>query len=163
MPGGRPSKFEDLDLSKVKLVAEKGWTDMEMAELFEVHIATWYRWKANYPEFCDALSNWKENADARVERSLYERAMGYSMTDTKFATYEGQITDEREYTKHVPPDTTACIFWLKNRQPKVWRDRVEYNHGGQVDNPIQVLGGEINPEDAAAIYKDAMAGEPTAE
>ena len=78
MAGGRPTKYEDLDLTKVKKVASKGWTDMEMADFFDVDRSTWYRWKGKHEEFCDSLKEWKAEADARVERSLYERACGYS-------------------------------------------------------------------------------------
>jgi hypothetical protein len=118
---GRPSKYDEIDLDQVKKLAVKGWTDKEMSEFFEVDERTWARWKAKYDEFCHALKDWKQFADERVERSLYERAIGYTCKDTKFATFEGQICDEREYDKHHPPDPTSMIFWLKNRDPKRWR------------------------------------------
>jgi hypothetical protein len=35
------------------------------------------------------------------------------------------LLNEVPYTERYPPDTAAAIFWLKNRQPKHWRDKVE--------------------------------------
>jgi hypothetical protein len=32
------------------------------------------------------------------------------------------------YTEHYPPDTTACIFWPKNRRRDKWRDKHEIEH-----------------------------------
>lgn len=129
-PGGRPSKYENIDLEKVKLLAVKGWTDAEMSEFFEVDVATWNRWKGKYEEFCEALKDWKDESDRRVERSLYERAMGYSHLETKIVSYEGEITDKIDVTKHYAPDTTAAIFWLKNRKPAEWRDKQDIGLGG---------------------------------
>jgi hypothetical protein len=62
------------------------------------------------------------DADDRVERSLYNRAIGYSYDAVKiFCSRDGEII-EAPYVEHVPPDVTACIFWLKNRRPQDWRD-----------------------------------------
>jgi hypothetical protein len=122
--GGRPTKYKDIDLDKVKLLAEKGWTDIEMSDFFEVSDRTWYRWKGEHDEFCQALSNWKENSDSRVERSLYERATGYTHKEDKIFVSNGEETIVPTL-KHYPPDSTAMIFWLKNRQPKQWRDKRE--------------------------------------
>lgn len=124
---GRPSKFGAVDLDQVRMVASKGWTDDEMAAFFKVDRATWYRWKATHEDFCDALKAWKEQADARVERSLYERALGYSHPEDKIFNDGGDPLIVPT-TKHYPPDTTAAIFWLKNRQPESWRDKNEVEH-----------------------------------
>lgn len=134
--GGRPSKFDSLDLTKVKLLASRGWTDAEMAEFFGVNPDTWYEWKKKHPEFSDTLKDWKFEADHKVERSLYERATGYNHPDTKFFMFEGTVITEPT-TKHYPPDTTAAIFWLKNRQPDKWRDKT-VTEGEQV-NKIEVV------------------------
>lgn len=121
---GRPSKFHQLDLKQVEMLAKKGWTDNEMSEFFQVDRATWYRWKNRHPEFCDALKHWKDSADEVVERSLFERATGYAHPEDKIFMHEGE---ERVVptVKHYPPDSTAMIFWLKNRKPEEWRDRQE--------------------------------------
>lgn len=125
---GRPSKFEELDRRQVELLARAGWTDAQISEFYGVTGRTWENWKKKDPEFFQSLKDWKAEADHKVERSLYERATGYSHPEVKVATFEGVITDHRTFTKHHPPDTTAAIFWLKNRQPKVWRDKQEIEH-----------------------------------
>lgn len=122
--GGRPSKFDGIDLDSVALLAKRGWTDAEMAEFFKVNRDTWYEWKNRHPEFSEALKDWKVEADARVERTLYEKATGYEHPEEKIFCNEGVIT-RAETVKHYAPDTTAAIFWLKNRQPEQWRDRRE--------------------------------------
>jgi len=135
MAGGRPSKFEDMKDILLKLAA-KGFTDAQMADVIGVTEQTINNWKIAHPQFFESLKEWKIKADEEVERSLYEKAIGYSHSDTKFATHEGQITDSVEYTKHYAPDTTAAIFWLKNRQPDKWRDKTETEHSGEIKMPI---------------------------
>ena len=122
MPAGRPSKFGTLDLAKVEKLAQRGWKDDEMAEFFGVNPDTWHEWKKVHPEFSEALRDWKIEADSRVERSLYERATGYSHPEDKIFNDDGEPLIVPT-VKHYPPDTTAAIFWLKNRQKKKWRDK----------------------------------------
>lgn len=128
---GRPSKKDGLDLKQVEKLARRGWTDLEMARFFEVDQATWYRWKAADEAFCEALKEWKAEADAQIERSLYERAKGYSHPEDKIFVDKGEPVIVPT-TKHYPPDTTAMIFWLKNRQPERWRDKQELDHSGNL-------------------------------
>jgi len=130
---GRPSKYDIVDLEQAKILAEKGFTDRDFADLYQVNIDTIYEWKKKHEEFSDTLKEGKAIADNKVERSLFERATGYSCPDTKFATHEGVITDTKEYIKHYPPDTTAAIFWLKNRRPEQWRDKQEIEHSGELN------------------------------
>lgn len=73
-------------------------------------------------------------ADAEVGERLFQRACGYSHPDVHISNYQGAIT-QTEITKHYAPDTTACIFWLKNRRPDLWRDRME--HTGRDGGPIE--------------------------
>jgi len=121
---GRPSKFNKLDLKKVKKVAAKGWTNEEMADFFEVALSTWNKWKVDFVDFSDALKEWKTEADERIERSLYERALGYSHPEEKIFQHNGEalrVNTRKQYA----PDPTSMIFWLKNRQPEKWRDKVD--------------------------------------
>jgi hypothetical protein len=125
--GGRPSKFKALNLKKVKQLATRGWTDREMSEFFDVSYATWNNWKGKHPKFLDSLKEWKTEADERVERALYERALGFSHDEDKiFCSKEGLVTTVAT-VKTYAPDTTAAIFWLKNRQPKHWKDSKNIN------------------------------------
>lgn len=121
---GRPSKFKPEFIRQAKLLANKAFTDAEVAEFFEVPRQTLYRWLSERPDFRDALKLGKEESDNRVERSLFERAVGYRHPDTHISNYQGVIT-LTPFEKHYPPDSTACIFWLKNRRPETWRDKPE--------------------------------------
>jgi hypothetical protein len=102
-----------------------GATDEKLAEFFEVSVKTLNNWKGKYPEFVQALKDGKEIADAEVADSLFHRARGYSHPEVHVSNYQGDIT-LTPLTKHYPPDSTAGIFWLKNRQRQSFRDRHEH-------------------------------------
>jgi hypothetical protein len=120
---GRPTKYTK-DLPELATnYCLLGATDEELAGFFDVALSTLNKWKKDHPEFSEAIKEGKSVADGKVAQSLYNRALGYSHPDTKFATHEGKITDSQEYTKHYAPDPTSAIFWLKNRQKDKWRDK----------------------------------------
>lgn len=127
---GRPSKFKEEFIAQAVKLCELAATDEEIADFFEVDVRTIYRWKKQNDAFCQALKVGKEKADDRVERSLYHRALGYTHREEKLFQHNGEVV-RAETTKHYPPDTTAGIFWLKNRRPDQWRDKpVEYDENG---------------------------------
>jgi hypothetical protein len=111
------------------VAARLGGTDEQIAEMLGVSVDSITRWKQKHPDFCGALKLGKDEADDRVERSLFERATGYSHPDVHVSNFQGDIT-LTPITKQYPPDTTAGIFWLKNRRPKEWRDRQELTGAG---------------------------------
>lgn len=113
-----------------------GATDREMADFFEVSESTFYLWKLEHPELSEALKHSKEVADERVEQSLYRRALGYSHDAVKIVQVGGEVVNA-PYVEHYPPDTTAAIFWLKNRKPQEWRDRVQTELTGANGGPIE--------------------------
>ena len=153
---GRPSRYQADFAAQSEKLCRLGATDKELAEFFAVDVATVHRWKLKHREFRDALKKGKEVADAEVADRLFKRATGYVHKDTKFATFEGKITDREEYEKHYPPDTVACIFWLKNRRPDLWRDRVGVEHSGPGGGPIQTEGDfRPSPEDEEVIRRIA--------
>lgn len=134
---GRPTSFKVEYCKQAQKLALLGATDAEMADFFGVALSTLALWKVKHQEFSDSLKVGKEIADKRVVDSLYQRAMGYSHVDTDVRVIEGAIVTT-ELVKHYPPDTTAMIFWLKNRDPKNWRDRVEQSHVGEDGGPIDI-------------------------
>lgn len=131
MGRGRPTAFKPEFVEQAAKLCELGATDREIADFFKVDERTVYRWKHEHEDFCQALKVGKDAADARVASSLYRRALGYSHDAVKIMTVEGKVVHE-QYVEHYPPDTTAAIFWLKNRQPREWRDKVEHEHSGGV-------------------------------
>lgn len=136
--GGRPSKYKPEFAKQAKFLADKGCTDLEVAAFFEVALSTVSLWKLKHPEFSEALRLGKAEADSRVERALFERATGYSHPDTHVSSYLGEVT-LTPVMKHYPPDSTAMIFWLKNRKPENWRDKPEgFNDDGLPPEAVKV-------------------------
>ena len=101
-----------------------GATDVRLAEFFDVTEKTINNWKIEFPTFLQSIKRGKHEADAEVVNSLYGRAKGYEVTEVR-----DEVSDQgvKKVTtkKHIAGDTTAMIFWLKNRQPKQWRDKQE--------------------------------------
>lgn len=141
MPAGRPTKYQPAYPKTAAKLCKLGATDIEMADFFGVTVSTLNLWKQTHPEFSASIKVAKEAADTRVERSLYERATGYSFDSVKILTVSlgnnsGSEVQQVPYREHVPPDATSMIFWLKNRQPTKWRDRIE--HTGADGKPMAV-------------------------
>lgn len=136
--GGRPTLFKTEYVEQARKLCELGATERELADFFEVSERTLLRWRNAHKELADAVRIGKERADARVEQSLYRKALGYSFDSVKIFQHQGAPV-EVPYVEHVPPDTTACIFWLKNRKPKEWRDKVDHSHAGPDGGPVQVI------------------------
>lgn len=121
----RPTSYLEAYAPQAYRLCLLGATDKEVAEFFGVTERTVNQWKRSYPEFLQSLKRGKEDADANVAKSLYRRALGYSHPAVKI--FWDPKTDTEKvipYTERYAPDTTACIFWLKNRRPAEWRDRV---------------------------------------
>ena len=147
---GRPSSYKPEYAKQAKKLCELGATDNDLADFFEVNECTINRWKIQFPDFCKSLKIGKDANDDRVEMSLYRKATGYS-----FESEEIKVIDDKvvrvPVIKHVPPDTTAMIFWLKNRKRFDWRDKVEVEHDVAADSPFatlitQLAGNVIKPE-----------------
>lgn len=134
---GRPTDYRDAYVEGARKLARLGATDAEIADFFDVNTATIYRWKIAHEEFCEALKAGKAEADARVERSLYHRAVGYRQEQVKiFMPAGADAPVYAPFTEIIPPDTTAAIFWLKNRKPDEWRDKREIT--GEGGGPIVI-------------------------
>lgn len=121
---GRPTKYKKEFCLQAEKLCRKGFIDTEIADFFEVHIDTIYEWKKVHPEFSDALKSGKRHSDAKVEDALYNRALGYEYEEHKVEESEQGIK-KTVTKKQLAGDTTAQIFWLKNRQPEKWRDKTE--------------------------------------
>lgn len=119
--GGRPSKYRPEFARQAKLLCQRGATDAEIAEFLGVTTVTVWRWRSEYAEFCNACIIGKDECDARVERSLYQRAVGYSYHTEKIFAFQGDIT-RAQTVEHVPPDTGAALKWLSSRKPDKWRE-----------------------------------------
>jgi hypothetical protein len=119
---GRKSLFRPEVILIAKAMARVGAIDEEIADELGINRETFHNWNKNFPELANAVRAAKEVSDDRVEKSLYQRANGYSHPAVKvFMTREGK-TIEHQYIEHYPPDVTAAVFWLRNRRPDKWRD-----------------------------------------
>lgn len=134
---GRPTKFrpEFVDLAR-KCCFAFGATDEELATFFSVSVESIDNWKNQYPEFADAIRVTKAMVDANAVVKLYQRATGYSHADEKIVVVDGQV-QRIATTRHYPPDTLALKYWLNNRQPHNWKERVEHT-GPDGSAPIKI-------------------------
>lgn len=130
-PPGQPTKYKPEYENMAYRLCLLGATDEFLAESFDVCVATIYNWKNDFPTFLEATKRGKARADAEVAEKLFQRATGYTHDEEKIFCSDGQIVRART-TKHYAPDTVAAIFWLKNRQPEVWRDKHEIENSGSV-------------------------------
>ena len=143
---GRPSSFKKEHVEQARKIYELGATDREVADVLDIAESTLYRWAKDHPEFAEAMKVGKSGADDRVERSLYHKAVGYTYPSEKVFQFQGDIV-RTPVTEHVPPDTTACIFWLKNRRKDDWRDRQQHELSGKDGGPIETRN--VTDEDRA--------------
>lgn len=132
---GRPSKYKDTFAKQAEKLCALGATDEDLADFFEVGIRTIANWKAQHEDFLHALKGGKDQADDRVERSLYQRAVGYSFDSEKVFNNKGEIVRAKT-REHCPPDVTAQIFWLKNRRQTDWRDKHDHTLANPDGSPV---------------------------
>lgn len=137
-----------------------GSSNDELAKYFKVAPSTIQNWKRNYPSFAKATRVGKEEADNAVAHRLYRRAMGYSHPEEKIHfDREGEVI-RADTMKHYPPDTGAAQFWLTNRQPTLWRQRVEHTgpDGTKLEAAQQtiLLVNGATQEAAAKAYTDLV-------
>lgn len=146
MPAGRPSTYNaKYHIPWVKSLARRGLTVQEIAEEIGVAKSTLCKWVSENVELSDALNEGRGYADSLVEDSLYKRALGFTYSEKKTIVSSadtGQKPLKIEIVeKESLPDTTACIFWLKNRNPQAWRDTS--NISLRTDADIESVKAEI--------------------
>lgn len=131
-------------LIKIQGWARDGLIDEQIAHNMGITTKTLYEWKNKYGEISEALKKGKEVIDRQVENALLKRALGYAYDET---TYEDGVETKR-VTKEVAPDTTAQIFWLKNRKPAEWRDKIEQQQTVTIqdDGFLEALKGTIKDD-----------------
>lgn len=149
---GRKTLFKKHMILEAQKLAEMGFTNEEIADFWGRSRRSLQRWLKKYPEFCHTLKAAKRKADKRIEESLYKRAQGFQIKETTYEKRGKELKLVKEVLKQVVPDTTAQIFWLKNRRPDLWRDKHEHAVGGAEDLPpikyVPVDGGsQQKPEE----------------
>ena len=160
----RISKYEEWKKNnelESKLLLIEGWsrnglTQQQIAKNLDINVDTLIEYKKKYTDFSNALKKGKEVVDLEVENALYKKALGYNVRVQKAFKLKDIIYDEKgkkvseteriEYAEeevHVPADTTAQIFWLKNRKKKEWRDKIEYETNSDELNKVKDLLNKI--------------------
>ncbi len=155
--GGRPSLYKEEYASLAFNYCLLGATDEDLATFFEVQKSTINNWKNDYPEFLDSIKKGKVQADAVIARKLFDRAKGAIINTqqafkVKSITYNGngQKTEIESIEiinlrQEQPPDTTAAIFWLKNRSGN-WKDKKEVDANIEVKPMTKELAKKIIDE-----------------
>lgn len=110
-----------------KLCLLLGADDQDLARFFDVSPETLQEWLASVSDFAAAVHAGRTLADADVADRLWRRAVGFSHEAVRIFSHQGKAL-QVAYTEHYPPDTAACLFWLKSRQPDRWRERIEHDH-----------------------------------
>ena len=135
-------------LLQLEAWARNGLTNEQIAANIGISRKTLQEWCVKYGDISDTLKRGKEIVDIQVENALLKRALGYSYKEitreSQFnpQTEQYELVVTKEVTKEVVPDTTAQIFWLKNRMPDEWRDKKNVEHSGAVSNPFAELSTE---------------------
>lgn len=135
-------------LEQDKLILLEGWardglTNEQIANNIGINVKTLYDWKNKERNICNSLKKGREVADYEVENALFKKATGYTIKLNKQkVTKDGDVVDIEEEV-HIPPDTTAQIFWLKNRKKNQWRDKVEYETNNDDLNKVKELLSKI--------------------
>lgn len=142
---GRPSKFKEEYADQVFKLCLLGATDKDLASFFEISESTLNLWKLEHVNFSESIKRGKHEADANVANRLYQRALGFEHDSEEIKVVpignnQGSEIERVQIRKVYPPDPTAAIFWLKNRQPEKWRDKQEVQHS--LDPEVFEIGGK---------------------
>lgn len=148
---GRPPAYRKAMLPMIKKLVDLGATDAEIADFLNIAIRTFYKWKVKHPALGQALKDWKKAADERVERSLFQRAVGYTAEEDKIFHQDGQVVVVRTL-KHYPPDPASCFGWLYNRQPERWRPKRDDEPTRGVEEVAQEIKAMVQDLDEGVPY-----------
>lgn len=129
-------------LTEVKMVAMRGLSDKEMAQVFGIAPSLFKRWKKLYPSFRDAIDKGRTRCDAEVVAALFKRATGkFSIPHTEIIKYKEDY-ETLKMRKHFPPDTDAIKYWLNNRAREHWQQRSAVEQSGPGGKPIEITAGK---------------------
>lgn len=152
--------LEPEGLLKIEGWARDGLIDKQIAHNIGVSERTFTDWKKRFSSISAVLKKGKEVVDRQVENALLNKALGskdtvnkpmkvkhiqYNDDGRKISEFEEVIMVEEEIL--IPPDTTAQIFWLKNRKPAEWRDKRDVEHSGGMNNTTEIKYEKMTEEE----------------
>lgn len=137
--------LEPEGLLKIEGWARDGLSNEQIAHNIGINPDTLYEWKKKFPDISESLKRGKEVVDRQVENALLKRALGYEVTEVtkEYVGELGRMEVTKRVTKHVAGDTTAQIFWLKNRKPEEWRDKRDVQVAGSLETEKSKLDSLI--------------------
>ena len=161
MAKGRKGKYEEW-LTPDGLLLIEGWareglTEAQIAKNMGCALSTLKEWKKSYTAISDALKKGKAPVDLEVENALLKSAFGFEYEETVTELVEmpdgKQKKNVKKFKKLMPPNTTAQIFWLKNRRPDRWRDtkNIVSKSNGILE---ELINGLQEPENEDDIHKE---------
>lgn len=125
--GGRPTKYLRQYVRVAGKLAEHGASMGEIADALSVDYSTLYVWKDAHPEFFESIKTALDRENGDVRLSLYQRARGVTVTETRKSESSAGTT-KTTIKRQLPPDPTAMIFWLANRDPEHWKRNRDGDH-----------------------------------
>ena len=135
---GRKLLFKKHMVEEAEKLAELGLTNDEIADFWGRSRRAFQYWLKKYPELLHTLKRGKLKADKEVEKKLYQRALGYEYTEKTYEKRGDTLKFTKKVVKQIAPDTTAQIFWLKNRRPDLWRDKHEQEISGHIKTSLSI-------------------------
>ena len=163
---GQKGKYADWiepdGLLQIEGWAREGLVERQICQNIGISERTFSTWKERFPAITSALKRGKAPVDFKVENALLKSALGHKETVRKAIKVktekqkvgEGKIVEEHiEYVDeevYIPPQVAAQIFWLKNRRPDKWKDKVEQTVITEVEDLtplVEMLNGSENEED----------------
>lgn len=136
---GRPTDFNEEIAEKIITLYAEGKTEEQVAEIIGKTEPTLRNWKKAHQQFFWATQEAKAFADSLVERAGFKAATGYYYEEES-ETDKGVVVQK----KYARPDPTMIKYWLNNRKPKQWKDRVEVQMETK-DTLMVVAGGNKLP------------------
>lgn len=161
----RPVKYEErFDYMAEVACREGGFTDWKLGRLFDVAISTITNWKKKYPSFSEAVRRGKDDFDTMaVEESLMKQCLGYTFTETTMEPNKnGELKIIKIVEKHVPANTSSTKFFLRNRSPKRWPNKQQFEHSGPDGGPIEQdikVDADISLTEAQELYEKIVSEE----
>lgn len=150
MVSGLPSEFKEEYAEQAYKLCLLGAINSEIADFLDIAESTFYKWQNDFPIFAEAIKRGKLRADMEIANKLYNRANGYDFVEEQAIKVKCGQHEEKieivELNKHIAPDVTSMIFWLKNRKSDKWRDKNETEVSGAltVNKIYQDIASTLN-------------------
>lgn len=134
MAGKMPKKNKKIVTSKESLdnirdYMMEGYRDVDLAKDLGISLPTLKNYKRQYPDFAKAIADGKQLPDDKIEAAVFNAAYGFIKVTCDYEPDEnGELKLKHKRVETLPPSERLAVFWLKNRRPDRWRDRLEHSN-----------------------------------